>query len=78
MRFSTERRREAALAEAMAGRHADVDFQRRRFAAGDASMIEVLGAQLAMNQAEDEDVASRAQLARNYVALGKALGGGWQ
>jgi NodT family efflux transporter outer membrane factor (OMF) lipoprotein len=78
VRFSNERHREAELAEASASRHADVDFQRRRFAAGDASMIEVLGAELAMNQAEDEDLASRAQLARNYVALGKALGGGWQ
>ena len=49
-----------------------------RFAAGDASMIDVLAAERALNQAADQRVASQAQLTRDYVALGKALGGGWQ
>jgi NodT family efflux transporter outer membrane factor (OMF) lipoprotein len=78
VRFASERQREAALAEALASRRRDSDFQRRRFAAGDVSMIDVLAAERVMYQAEDQDISSRAQLARNYVALGKALGGGWQ
>jgi NodT family efflux transporter outer membrane factor (OMF) lipoprotein len=78
VRFSSERNREGDLAAAAAARLADVELLRRRFAAGDASMIDVLNTERALDQAADQDAASRAQLARNYVALGKALGGGWR
>ncbi len=77
VRYATERRRENALAAAAANLDAAAALERRRFATGDASMIEVLAAERAANQAADQRVASAGQLAQDYVALGKALGGGW-
>jgi NodT family efflux transporter outer membrane factor (OMF) lipoprotein len=78
VRFAAERNRDASLAAAAASLDADVALERRRFEAGDASMIEVLAAERAANLAADQRAASDGQLAQNYIALGKALGGGWQ
>jgi outer membrane protein TolC len=78
VRFASERRREATLAAASDTLTANLGLERKRFAAGDSSMIEVLAAERALNEAVDRRVASQAQLASDYVALGKALGGGWQ
>jgi NodT family efflux transporter outer membrane factor (OMF) lipoprotein len=77
-RFATERSREASLAAASASLDSSLALERRRFQAGDASMIDVLAAERAANQAADQRVASAGQLVQNYIALGKALGGGWQ
>ena len=41
-------------------------------------MLDVLAAERGVAQEEDQHAASLAQLARDYIALGKALGGGWQ
>jgi outer membrane protein TolC len=76
--FAAERRREADLSGHAASLQSVYALELKRFQAGDASMIEVLTAQRAENAARDQDAASRAQLARDYAALGKALGGGWQ
>ncbi|HXN09969.1 MAG TPA: efflux transporter outer membrane subunit, partial [Steroidobacteraceae bacterium] len=77
VRFASERQRESGLADTLTSFEAAHALERRRYSAGDASMIEVLAAQRASDAAADEDAASRAQLARYYIALGKALGGGW-
>ena len=78
VRFATERHRQASLTAAAASLEASLALERRRFDAGDASMIDVLAAERAANLAADQRAASDAQLAQDYIALGKALGGGWQ
>jgi NodT family efflux transporter outer membrane factor (OMF) lipoprotein len=78
VRFATERNREASLAAAAASLDASLALEHRRFEAGDASMIDVLAAERAANLAADQRAASDGQLAQDYIALGKALGGGWQ
>ena len=78
VRFATERHREASLVAAAASLDASLALERRRFDAGDASMIDVLAAERAANLAADQRAASDGQLAQDYIALGKALGGGWQ
>jgi len=78
MRFAAERNREASLAAAAASLEANLALQHRRFEAGDASMIDVLAAERAANLAADQRAASNGQLVQDYIALGKALGGGWQ
>ncbi len=78
VRFAAERNREASLAAAAMSLDANLALQRRRFDAGDASMIDVLAAERAANLAADQRAASDGQLVQDYIALGKALGGGWQ
>jgi outer membrane protein TolC len=78
VRFATERSREASLVAAAASLDANLSLERRRFEAGDASMIDVLAAERAANLAADQRAASDGQLVQDYIALGKALGGGWQ
>ena len=78
VRFASERQRESGLADALVTCEATRALEQRRYEAGDSSMIEVLAAQRARDMAADQDAVSRAQLARYYIALGKALGGGWQ
>ena len=77
IRYSTERSREASLAATALTLKAALELERRRYGAGDTSMLDVLAAERAVTQAEDQHAASRAQLARDYITLGKALGGGW-
>jgi len=78
IRFASERNREASLAAAAVSLDSNLALERQRFAAGDASMIDVLAAERAANLASDQRAASDALLAQDYIALGKALGGGWQ
>jgi NodT family efflux transporter outer membrane factor (OMF) lipoprotein len=78
VRFASERHRAATLADALTALTEAADLERRRYAAGDTSKLELLAAERAAVQAADLECASRAELDRNYVALGKALGGGWQ
>ena len=78
VRFASERNRQASLAAAAASLEVSLALERRRFEAGDASMLDVLAAERAANQAADQRTASAGLLAQDYIALGKALGGGWQ
>jgi outer membrane protein, multidrug efflux system len=78
VRYASERERSSALAAASARLTSAVDLEERRFAAGDASRIEVLAAQRAADQALDALLVSQALLVQDYVALAKSLGGGWQ
>ncbi|MGX5805392.1 efflux transporter outer membrane subunit [Bradyrhizobium sp. Arg314] len=47
------------------------------YKAGDTSLLDVLDAQRSLYSAEDTLLQSRVLLATHYVALNKALGGGW-
>ena len=47
------------------------------FKAGETSLLDVLDAQRSLYSAEDTLLQSRVLLATNYIALNKALGGGW-
>lgn len=78
VRFAAERGRAAILAVAAATLDASLELERRRFAAGEVAAIDVLAAQRTADQAADQRAASAGELARNFIALGKALGGGWQ
>jgi len=78
VRYATERRREAELSAAVANLESSLVLERRRFDAGDVSMIDVLAAERLALQEADQRAESAGQLAQNYIALGKALGGGWQ
>ncbi len=78
VRFAASRRDAAGLDSAagqLAGRAA---LERRRYDAGDISMLEVLLAERASNHAADQRAESAGRLALDFVALQKALGGGWQ
>ncbi|PBB66408.1 RND transporter [Mesorhizobium sp. WSM4312] len=47
------------------------------YKAGETSLLDVLDAQRSLYSAEDSLLQSRVLLAANYIALNKALGGGW-
>ncbi|QKC89565.1 efflux transporter outer membrane subunit [Mesorhizobium sp. NZP2234] len=47
------------------------------YKAGETSLLDVLDAQRSLYTAEDSLLQSRVLLATNYIALNKALGGGW-
>lgn len=66
----------AARASASAGRIAELTRQRQEH--GVAALPELLNAQLAQNNAEQQLIAARAQLTADFVTLQKALGLGWQ
>jgi NodT family efflux transporter outer membrane factor (OMF) lipoprotein len=78
IRFANERARAASLAAAAETLDAGLVLERQRFAAGDASQLDVLAAERSLTQASDQRVASAGQAALEFVALQKALGGGWQ
>jgi len=78
VRYAAERRRSEELTAAVASRETSLALERRRYQAGDASRLDVLAAERLANEAADQRAASAGQLAEDYVALGKALGGGWQ
>lgn len=78
VRYATERRRLAALGAEHAARRSAADLERKRYAAGDSSMIDSIGADHAARAAADGEVVGEAQALRAYAALGRALGCGWQ
>nr|WP_210265548.1 efflux transporter outer membrane subunit [Bradyrhizobium aeschynomenes] len=52
-------------------------LSRSLYQTGSSTFLDVLDAERSQFTAEDSLLASRATLAKNYVALAKALGGGW-
>jgi NodT family efflux transporter outer membrane factor (OMF) lipoprotein len=78
IRFANARARAATLAAAADSLDAGLSLERQRFAVGEASQLDVLAAERSLNQASDQRVASAGQTALEFVALQKALGGGWQ
>lgn len=75
--YANERRRQAALAEAVAADRLAVDLAAERYRKGLTSFLDVLASQQALLKAETDQVASRAKLAGQLVVLYKSLGGGW-
>ena len=78
VRFAASRRDAGGLGAA-AGQLTDrARLERLRYDAGDISMLEVLLAERSANRAADQRAESAGRLALDFVALQKALGGGWQ
>lgn len=75
--LAQERVRQGKLAEAAANYRESARLARALFESGSTSFIEVLDAERSLYSAEDALIQSRAAIATHYVALNKALGGGW-
>jgi len=73
-----DRRNAASLAAAADSLERTSALERTRYAAGDVSMLEVLAAERAANRAADTSTQGAGQSALDFVALQRALGGGWQ
>lgn len=73
-----ERDRLANLNRAVAASRETVELVKKNYESGLVSFQNVLDAERTKFAAEDEEVYSRGQVARHYIALYKALGGGTQ
>lgn len=75
--YTKERTRRSALAEAVASYIKAEELSRSLYAAGSTDYGELLDAQTSLQSAQDSLAQSDAKLATAYIALAKALGGGW-
>ena len=78
IRYANERGRTANFVSTVRALEDEVALARRRLAAGDISGLELLAAERSLSQATDQRISSSGQLALDFVALQKSLGGGWQ
>lgn len=78
VRFAGDRHLAVSLAAAAGTLEESLRLERTRYAAGDNSMLDVLAAERSANRAADQRAESAGQLVVDFVALQKALGGGWQ
>jgi multidrug efflux system outer membrane protein len=76
--FSTERQRHASLAQAVTSDRDALDLAGKLYAQGLTDFLTVLDAQRQLDQAENALARSDTQLDESFIALYKALGGGWQ
>ena len=76
--YSREKSRRASLAASVAAYSKAVELSKALYEGGSATYSELLSAQAAQQSAENSLAQSDAQLALDYIALAKALGGGWQ
>ena len=76
--INKEQHRQVALENAVAAERTALSLTDQRYQAGLIAFDQVLVAQQAVNRAESEKTNSLAVLARQQIALFKALGGGWQ
>jgi len=76
--LSREKRRAASLAVAVTANDEALKLARELYTAGAESYLAILDAESALFNAEDELAQSRLNRALGFVALYKALGGGWQ
>ncbi len=74
---AAEQRRAAALQRSVQAARGAVELARQEYRSGLANFTTVLNAEGALFSAEDQSAQSSAALARDLVALYKALGGGW-
>lgn len=72
-----ERIRNGRLASSAKSYGDAVRLERTLFKAGETSLLEVLDAERSLYSAEDDLLQSRIAIATDYIALNKALGGGW-
>jgi len=75
--ISQERLRAARLSEAAKNYREAARLSRSLFESGSASFIDVLDAERSLYSAEDSLIQSKVLIAKYYVTLAKALGGGW-
>ena len=78
VQYAGDRRNASSLAGAASRLEENAALQRQRYTAGDVSQVEVLAAERSANRAADQRSQSAGQSVLDFVALQKALGGGWQ
>jgi multidrug efflux system outer membrane protein len=76
--FSKEQERSKFLAEAVRANEESVKLANERYIRGLADFLNVLDAQGALFQSEDQLVQSESSVLMNLISLYKALGGGWE
>jgi NodT family efflux transporter outer membrane factor (OMF) lipoprotein len=76
--YSREQVRRASLADSVAASRRALDLSQQLYSTGLADFQRVLDSQRTLFAAEDQLVDSERQVSSNYVALCKALGGGWE
>jgi NodT family efflux transporter outer membrane factor (OMF) lipoprotein len=74
---SNDRKRHAALVEAVSANRIAVDLSLKLYTAGQSDFLNVLNAQRSLLQSESEFSRSNLALATDLISLYKALGGGW-
>lgn len=75
--LAQERARRAKLATASASYRQASTLSRALYETGAASFLDVLVAERSLYTAEDALIQSRIDITNDYIALNKALGGGW-
>lgn len=75
--FTKERERYASLAASTAAFRDAARLARLLYQSGATDFLEVLDAERSLYAAEDALIQSRIAITTNYIALNKALGGGW-
>jgi len=75
--LANERRKASRLDESVRGYREAARLSRTLYQAGTSSFLDVLDAERSLYSAEDSLIASRVAITTDYVALAKALGGGW-
>ncbi len=76
--FSREEQSRARLQQAAASSAKAADYAQERFEGGIDNLLDVLVAQRTLLEAQDRLATSEINVARNLIAIYKALGGGWQ
>ncbi|MDR3497056.1 MAG: efflux transporter outer membrane subunit [Ancalomicrobiaceae bacterium] len=75
--LSAERVHQDKLSEATRNYRTAAELSRALYTSGSSSFLDVLDAEKSLYSAETSRIASRVSLAKDHVALAKALGGGW-
>ncbi len=75
--LSQEGRRVKSLDASVAAYKKASDFSNSLYRSGEVSFLDVLDAERSLYSAEDSRIQSRVQVVSYYIALNKALGGGW-
>lgn len=75
--LSRERVRAAKLEESAKNYREAARLSRSLFESGSANFLDVLDAERSLYSAEDSLIQSRVSIAKDYVSLAKAFGGGW-
>lgn len=75
--LAQERIRNGKLASSTRSYTEAARLERTRYKAGETSLLDVLDAERSAYSAEDSLLQSRISIATDYIALNKALGGGW-
>lgn len=75
--LAKERSRSGELAASVTSYRQAATLSRSLYQAGSSSFLDVLTAERSLYTAEDSHIQSQVLITTNYIALNKALGGGW-